>query len=187
MIVIGPRRTALLAHRNEGQTVRLPLRLALQVAGAALLVVASATTAVAHAELESSSPAAGANLDSPPDEVALTFSEELDPDASSFTVTDAHGVDVGTGSVDLDVADRNVVTGEVAIDEPGIYTVAYTVTSVDGHEVSGSFGFGFDSDEEVPNTAAAPSGPDPSAALTMAGLALIGAALALGRRRLVHE
>jgi methionine-rich copper-binding protein CopC len=158
-------------------------RLALQIAAAAALLVASAGVAMAHAELQSSSPAPGSNLDAPPDEVTLTFDEELDPDASTFRVTDEDAAEVGGGSVDLSVADRNVLTGTVAIDAPGLYTVTYAVTSVDGHEVDGSFSFGYRSNEEVPDTAAPADG---TGWLILLGLALIGISLPIARRRLVR-
>lgn len=116
----------------------------------ALGVAASPGQALGHVELVSASPEAGSNLDAAPTEVTLTFDGELDPDGSGFTVTDHHGDAVGSGEVDLDVADRNVLAGTVTIDEPGVYTVAWTVLGADGHEISGSFSFGYATDEEIP-------------------------------------
>ena len=65
----------------------------------AALSAALPAAAAAHAELESSTPAAGANLDTAPTTVTLTFSEELKPDGSSFTVKDADGHEVGSGEL----------------------------------------------------------------------------------------
>jgi methionine-rich copper-binding protein CopC len=126
----------------------LPRSLAALVVAAALAALPA--VAMAHAELVSSDPEAGANLDTAPTEVTLTFDDELDPDGSGFTVTDHHGDEVGTGELDLDVADRNVVRGAVSISEPGVYTVEWTILGLDGHEISGSFSFGYQSDEEIP-------------------------------------
>ena len=125
---------------------------------ARFLIAAIATTALlalpavtlGHVELTDSSPAAGENLDSAPTEVTVTFDDELDPDLSSFTVTDADGNEVGSGEVDLTVADRNVLRGSVTISDPGVYTVSYTVAGVDGHEIGGEFSFGYNTDEEIP-------------------------------------
>lgn len=138
-----------------------------------------------HVELTSSSPAAGDNLDTAPSEVSITFDDELDPDLSSFTVTDADGNEVGNGEVDLTVADRNVMTGPVDITDPGVYTVSYSVAGVDGHEIEGSFSFGFQADEEVPQPDTAM--PEPrSPILPILGVTLLAAAGALAAHRLAR-
>ena len=124
---------------------------------------------------------AGSNLDTVPTEVTLTFDGELDPDGSGFTVTDHHGEEVGSGEVDLDVADRNVLAGTVTIDESGIYTVAWTVLGADGHEISGSFSFGYATDDDIPGGEDAGHGHEnPDTALAMGGsspLTAVGALL----------
>ena len=155
---------------------------------AAILLVVSASAAAAHAELVSSSPPAGANLLVPPDEVLITFDDELDPDASSFVVTGSPGVEVGSGEVDLTVADRNVLRGAVTITDPGVYTVTYTVAGLDGHEVEGTFSFGVLATGEIP----APTGGEPDAAmsrggppvpwLVIVGVVLLGLATVLAAR-----
>jgi methionine-rich copper-binding protein CopC len=162
-------------------------RLAVPAALAGLLALVPATL-LGHVEMIDSSPEAGSSLESPPAEVIITFGEELDPQASTFTVSDAEGHVVGNGEVDLTVADRNVLRGDVEITEPGVYTVGYTVTGLDGHEIGGAFSFGFDTDEEIPeppDTALpaplpAPGNPLPS----VLGAALLLSAVAVLRRRL---
>jgi copper resistance protein C len=152
----------------------------------AALLAAVPGIAAAHAELDSSTPAAGENLDSAPTEVTLTFDDELDPDGSSFTVVDSDGLEVGIGEVDLTVADRNVLAGEVTITDAGVYTVEYTVVGDDGHEVSGTISFGYNADEaipepEAPNTAL----PTPSLPLApLVGWLLIALAGVIGACRL---
>lgn len=127
--------------------------------------------AVAHVELVSSDPEAGANLDTAPTEVTLTFDGELDPDGTGFTVHDHHGDEVGSGELDLDVADRNVVHGAVTIAEPGVYTVEWTVLGTDGHEITGSFSFGYATDEEIPGGETGGHGHEnPDTALPAAGV-----------------
>ena len=147
------------------------------VLGAALLTGISVTAVAAHVELITSSPTAGANLSTAPTEVTITFDDELDPDFSSFTVADATSVEVGAGEVDLTVADRNVMTGPVTITQPGVYTVTYHVEGVDGHQLEGSFSFGYQATTTIPDPAG-DEGPDtakrePSRLL---GLVLLGAA-----------
>jgi methionine-rich copper-binding protein CopC len=137
--------------------------------------------ALAHAELVSSAPADGAMLDSPPREIVITFEGELQPEGSGFAVAGAGG-EVGTGGVDLQVAERNVLRGDVAITEPGIYTVKWTVVAADGDEQLGDFSFTV-SGGTVPVTAVAtPDGPMRSA-LTLTGMLLLAAGLWLLRRR----
>ena len=164
------------------------------------ILIALATTALlaipavasAHVELVSTSPEAGDNLDSAPTEVVVTFNEELDPDHSTFTVADADGNEVGSGEVDLTVADRNVMRGDVTVSDPGIYTVSYTVAGVDGHEIEGTFSFGYNTDATIPEPTGGEhdEGPDTAlpygqpSPLPVVGALLIGLAAVLGVRRL---
>jgi copper resistance protein C len=150
--------------------------------GVALTVPAPAA---AHAELTSTSPADGEELTTPPTQVVMTFGGELDPTGSGFVVTDAGGAEVGTGEVDLDVAERNVIRGPVDITRPGEYTVAWSSTAADGHPEEGSFRFSVTDanaagNGDTPNTAvAARPGPHP---LVLAGLALLAVAALAGAR-----
>ena len=141
------------------------------VALAALPVAASA-----HSELDTSVPAEGANLQTAPTEVVLTFSAELDPDGSSFTVTDPTGAQVGTGKVDLNVAARNILRGNVSITRPGNYRVAWTSLSLDGDQLKGTVTFGYRS-SSPPNTAMRRAA-DPLP-LSAAGILLLAAATLL--------
>jgi methionine-rich copper-binding protein CopC len=148
------------------------------IAAAAVLLAATAATAAGHTEIVSSTPEAGANLPTAPSEVVITFDDELDPDASRFIVADAHGVDVGSGEVDLTIADRNVMKGAVTITEPGVYTVTYTIAGIDGHEIEGTFSFGFQATGPIPD----PTGGEPDTALSRRApsrpaLALLGTLL----------
>jgi methionine-rich copper-binding protein CopC len=153
----------------------------LVAAAATLAVLIAPAVVAAHVELVSSTPAAGANLDSAPTEVTVTFDDELDPDFSSFTVTDADGDEVGGGEVDLMVADRNVLSGAVTITDPGVYAVTYAVTGIDGHEIDGNFSFGFNADEEIPEPTGVEEheGPDTALPRPDALLATLGGALLL--------
>ena len=166
-------------------------RRALAAIGAALVLSAMPAAAFGHASLISSSPDAGENLNAAPSEVRLTFDGELDPAGSGFTVLDHSGDEVGSGEVDLDVADRNVLVGGVDISEPGVYTVEWTVLGADGHEISGAFSFGYATDEEIPgatddhghespDTAMATSSVDPIVVGGIALLALAGLAAVRG-------
>jgi methionine-rich copper-binding protein CopC len=130
---------------------------------AAMLLFALPATALAHAELVSSQPAASSVLETGPDEVAVTFDSELDPDASSLQVLAADGTVIGEGGVDLDVADRNVLRAPVSISRDGAYSVVWTAASIDGHVESGAFGFqvGTAPTSAVANTALPAPRPNP--------------------------
>jgi copper resistance protein C len=144
---------------------------------------------LAHVHLESTSPPDGAELDTPPTEVVLIFDGELDPAESGFTVTDAAGTEVGSGDVDLEVAERNELRGSVTIEAPGEYTVTWSIVAADGHPDEGSYAFtvtgGDDVEEVTPDTAlATPRGSSP---LVLAGLALLLVAVRITRRRLAGK
>lgn len=170
--------------------MRRPARFLL-VAVTFTALVAMPAAASAHVELISSSPGAGENLDTAPTDVTITFDDELDPDLSSFTVTNGNDDEVGSGEVDLTVADRNVLTGSVSIADPGVYTVTYTVAGIDGHEIDGTFSFGFNTLQEIPERTGGDEGPDtamprpepPGAEL--AGGLLLGLAVLICVRRWV--
>ena len=153
-----------------------PTRLA---AGAtiALVIAIFPSRAMAHAELVSSSPAADETLSTAPESVTLVFDGELLPDGTGFVVSDADGGVVGEGGLDLSVAERNEIAGEVAIREPGTYTVAWTAASADGHEEQGDFGFAV---AAPPNTAVAPARPQD---LALLGSIVLLVALGIGLRR----
>jgi copper resistance protein C len=144
--------------------MRTHMRLLIAAATAAALLMLPATV-LGHVEVTSSSPAAGENLDTAPTEVTVTFDDELDPDKSTFTVTDADGNEVGSGEVDLSVADRNVLSGPVTISDPGVYTVSYTVAGVDGHVVEGTFSFGYNTDDTIPEPTGGEDHDSPDTAL----------------------
>lgn len=99
--------------------------------------------ALAHAELESSEPAADAVLTSPPSEVRLVFTEEI-IEGTSALVSDASGkrVDHQDGAIDLTDLDHKTFVLTLPANLPdGRYTVEYTAKADDGHEEEGAFSF----------------------------------------------
>src|SRR2546422_3242156 len=106
----------------------------LLLAGTAWL--ATATPALAHAELIASSPAEGATVSAPPTEVRLTFSEGLQASFTTVAVTGPGGAHWGIGQPTLV---NTVLTVPVQPRGPaGPATITYRVLSADGHPVSGS-------------------------------------------------
>jgi copper resistance protein C len=136
----------------------------------AFAVAIMPAAAVAHTEMVSSSPAAGAMLTTPPETLTLVFDGELAADGTGFTVTDPHAEVVGEGGLDLTVAERNEIQGDVQIRQPGTYAVTWTAVAADGHEENGDFAFTV---ADPPDTAALPARPD---VLMLVGIVLLGAA-----------
>lgn len=156
------------------------LRFVLGVAMSLSLLLGLPALAAAHTDLTESSPADGAQLDVPPTEVVLTFESEISDD-SSFTVTDADGKEVGSGELDLEAADRNVLHGEVSITEDGMYTVAYTIVGDDGDPIEGEVTFTVGeagAGATPPDTAVPAPGLGLNALLLGLGLLLVAAGLA---------
>lgn len=140
--------------------------------------------AAAHTELTSSNPADGATLSEAPSEVVLTFEGELGGD-SSFSVAGPRGTSAGSGSLDLAVAERNILRGDVTVKEAGTYRVAYSIVGEDGDPIEGKVSFTYapnGSSADVPNTAVVAPQPD---ILLVLGLALLGLSLLASSRRLL--
>lgn len=130
---------------------------------------------LAHTELASADPADGSTLTEPPTEIVLTFEGEVG-EGSTFTVTGPDGATVGEGELDLDVADRNVLRGEVEVTATGEYTISWSVAGEDGHPVEGELGFTYDpaSEATTPDTAMAAGTGTPIAAIGVLLVVLAG-------------
>ena len=104
-------------------------RVAALLAAVTALLLATALPAAAHNELKSSNPAAGATVDTPPDKVVLTFSEDLVRGKTSVTVTGPDGADLAADELRID---GPTVTVPIKEAHAGAYTVAYKVVADDG-------------------------------------------------------
>lgn len=145
------------------------------------LVASSAIPVSAHAELTGSTPSPGAVLESAPREVVLTFDDELS-DESTFSVEDGAGAEVGSGELDLDVIDRNVMRGGVEIGDPGEFRVVWSATdAIDGDTTTGEFTFRVSGEgPATSSTAGSTAGPNTALAggsASMTGATLSGAIL----------
>jgi copper transport protein len=102
-----------------------------------------AGTVSAHANLERSTPAAGALLDTAPKDLVLEFSEELDTDFSRVQLYNSKNqvINPGPGVIDPSAPTvMRLVLGELPKDS---YTALWRVrSSVDGHVTEGSVPFG---------------------------------------------
>jgi methionine-rich copper-binding protein CopC len=136
---------------------------------------------LAHTELASSDPADGSTLADPPDEVMLTFEGEVG-DGSTFVVLDPSGAEVGSGGLDLEVADRNVLRGQLEVAAAGEYTVSWSVVGEDEHPVEGTLTFTYEPEGEpsTPDTALSPGSGSP---LVPIGLLLVVLSVTVSARR----
>ena len=102
-------------------------------------LVSGATAASAHNSLASTDPADGTTVAVAPAAVTLTFDEPAQALGSQIRVTGPDGAVVSTGDVVL--SGSTVAEHLVDVRPAGTYTVAWRITSTDGHPVSGSFSF----------------------------------------------
>ena len=116
-----------------------------------LAVWASASSVWAYDTLTSTNPADQEMVQSAPQAVVLTFDEPVIATGTEVVVTGPAG-QIQQGQARLA---ENTVTQDLQPEAPaGTYTVAWRVTSADGHPVSGTFSF-------TPKSAATQLPPSP--------------------------
>ncbi|SFL86926.1 copper resistance CopC family protein [Geodermatophilus ruber] len=144
-----------------------PLRGLLTVLVLAIgLVLGTATAVQAHTGLGSSNPVDGSTLTTPLPAVDLTFTGQVL--LREVTVTGPAGASAASGTATTAGA---VVSQPVTLTDAGRYTVAYAVTSGDGHPVEGSVSFTYappppatPTSEAAAPTSSAPAAPTEAAA-----------------------
>lgn len=107
----------------------------------AALAVFVPTMAQAHSELVSSTPAADSTMNSV-EGISLTFGDEIVPDYTTIQLTGPHGTNEELTAPTF-AENNTVVTTNINQDAlpNGVFTVAYSVVSIDGHPISGSYTF----------------------------------------------
>nr|WP_296771467.1 copper resistance CopC family protein [Rhodococcus sp. (in: high G+C Gram-positive bacteria)] len=104
--------------------------------GALLL---GAPVASAHSIVTGSNPTAGAELAQGPDQVSISFNEVPQ---SKFATLNVVGPDGNLWSKgDPRIEGQSIVVDVGDLGPVGAYTIAYRVTSADGHPISGTIGF----------------------------------------------
>ncbi len=118
------------------------------------LTVLGARPAVAHAQLEATTPVDGEVLSGPPDSLTLEFTEPVTPPDAAIRVYDSSGARVDNGSVtSVDGGTAMTATLHPDLDD-GTYVATWRAVSADGHPISGAFVFhvgqpGSDVDESL--------------------------------------
>jgi methionine-rich copper-binding protein CopC len=139
-------------NRTVSRAGRRGLGLLLTATIAMFALLAGAGPAAAHNVLISSDPAQGAQLESGPDRVTLTFDQFVqDADVNQVAVTGPDGGQWAEGPVEVR---ENVVTTPLRpLGPAGEYTLGFRILSADGHSVS----------EEIRFTLTAPGTGTPAA------------------------
>jgi copper transport protein len=139
-------------------------RLIAAVLGALSLVVALPAAASAHAYLIRTTPVASGVLNAPPQTVALTYDEAVEPRFAIVSVTSAAGTEETTGPVARSPSDPDTLVVPL---RPGLaegwYLVYWRAISVDGHPVQGAFTYAVG-----PNPGPAPQFPIPKVSASAA-------------------
>ena len=112
------------------------------LAGCALIALATAPSALAHAQLVGTSPAAGSTVATQPAQVIFRFNQNVGGTAGAVRVYNARGEEVD----DLDVShpdgdERKMGVGLKRRLPDGTYTATYRVVSADTHIVYGGLVF----------------------------------------------
>jgi copper resistance protein C len=108
------------------------------LAAAILLAVMPSTGAKAHAFLDHAEPRVGSTVPTAPRELALFYTQNLEPAFSSVEVSDANGARVDLGKPTISASTMRVGLKQLP---PGTYRVRWHVLSVDTHTTQGSFTF----------------------------------------------
>jgi len=142
-------------------------------------VVGVAPAAWAHASLEASTPADGAELAAAPHQVSLHFSESVQVNRDGVSVLNSAGARVDNHDAHIGTAaDQVVVTLHPDLGR-GSYLVSWHVISADTHPVSGGFSFGVGTAAVAVAPAGGVSAVDAAQVLSR-GLVYAGLVLAVG-------
>jgi methionine-rich copper-binding protein CopC len=138
------------------RSIRQPLGIFLGLCFLAATLLLGAVPASAHDTAESSSPAQGATVQTPPEQVSVTFNNDPLALGSQIRVNDSTGTNWAEGDVEIvdNVASQKLKEGAPA----GLFTVVWRVVSSDSHPIEGSFTFTATSGAAAPGTATSGSG-----------------------------
>jgi methionine-rich copper-binding protein CopC len=102
------------------------------------ILALSINVASAHAHLDHAVPAVGSTVATAPQNVMLTFTQNLEAAFSAVEVTDHSGARVDQGEAKISGNTMQIGLKSLA---PGTYTVHWHAVSVDTHKTQGDFSF----------------------------------------------
>lgn len=115
-------------------------RMVIAIAAAGLMAFSS--LAAAHAHLQSSLPAAKAQVTTSPDALTLNFSEDIEAAFSGVTLLDSAQKPVVTAKARVESDQKKrLIVGLPQPLKTDSYQVNWHVLSVDGHKTAGSYRF----------------------------------------------
>jgi copper transport protein len=109
---------------------------------AAIVLVATASAASAHAVLEGTNPGPNTNVATSPKVITLRFSEHVDARSDAIRLFDGNLNQLDVGPTKHIAGKGNEITATMSKVPKGLYTVAWRAISADSHPVQGAFTFG---------------------------------------------
>ncbi|MDE1896678.1 MAG: copper resistance protein CopC [Rhodospirillales bacterium] len=110
-------------------------------AGAAMVMLAIAPAAFAHAYLTTSKPSAGTTVRLDTSSIRLSFTEAVQPEFCAVTVVDGMGTHAETGKPEAVPGHDDELTVPVHFQMAGKYIVTWHALSVDTHKTHGTYSF----------------------------------------------
>jgi copper resistance protein C len=101
----------------------------------------AATNAWANAFVDHAEPAVGSTVDTPPTEIKIWFTENVEPAFSQIQLLDRRSRLVTQNKAVVDSDDLALLKLSIPPLKPGIYKVNWKVVSVDTHMTVGTFSF----------------------------------------------
>lgn len=114
-------------------------RILAALAAMALSVVAPRT--FAHAFVDHAVPAVGSTIRAAPSEIAVWFTQELEPAFCTIKLVDAKGDTIAAADRAVDPSARSILRLPVPSLMPGRYRVVWRVLSIDSHVTEGDYTF----------------------------------------------
>jgi copper resistance protein C len=110
----------------------------LRVIAVLLFTALGTVAALAHAHLDHAVPAVGSTVATPPHDLTIWFTQDLEPAFSTIAVSDANGASVADGAATISANTMHVGLKALAA---GTYKVHWHAVSVDTHTTEGDFTF----------------------------------------------
>jgi methionine-rich copper-binding protein CopC len=106
-----------------------------------IFTLAGLSLAQAHAFLDHADPKVGSTVTGSPSVMKAWFTEELEPAFSKIQVFNAQGTEVDTKNVEVDPANKSLMSVSLPKLSAGTYKVKWSVVAVDTHHTTGTFTF----------------------------------------------
>ena len=107
----------------------------------AILASSLSSAAFAHAEMINAVPRVGSTVTAAPTEIAINYSQGIEPKFSTIEVQDASGARVDTGDVRISADNDKRMTVGLKPLKAGAYKVIWHATSTTAHKTQGSYSF----------------------------------------------